>query len=48
MKGGIDSLKELNDYDPESELASFEKSIEKEFRKNPPLSSKEASKGLLK
>lgn len=41
-KGGMGAIKELNYSGPESDLMPYASSIEKEFEKHPPLSSKEA------
>ncbi len=43
QQGGIEALKELHYCGHESELMNYSDSIEKEFRKKPPLSSKEAA-----
>lgn len=42
QEGGIDKLKEVNFYRPESELAAHRSSIEAYFREHPPASIKEA------
>ncbi len=41
-KGGIEKLKELNFYQPESELQQHNETIEAYFRKTPPATIKEA------
>ena len=41
-EGGIEKLKEVNFYQPQSELENHRDSIEKYFQKNPPASVKEA------
>ena len=41
--GGIEALKEINFYRPESELAQHQETIENEFRTNPPMTIKEAA-----
>ena len=42
-EGGIEKLKELNFYKPQSELVQYTSSIEKYFKDNPPASIKEAA-----
>jgi transposase len=42
LKGGIEALKELNFYKPQSELCEHTKTIEAYFREHPPASVKEA------
>lgn len=42
QEGGIDKLKEINFYQPQSELENHRDTIEKYFEKNPPASVKEA------
>ena len=42
-QGGIEKLKELNFYKPQSELVQYTSSIEKYFKDNPPASIKEAA-----
>jgi len=41
--GGIEALKVINFYRPESELAQHQETIENEFRINPPMTIKEAT-----
>ena len=41
--GGIEALKVINFYQPESELAKHKRTIEDEFRTNPPATVKEAA-----
>ena len=41
--GGIEALKVINFYQPESELAKHQGTIEDEFRSNPPATVKEAA-----
>lgn len=40
--GGIESLKVINFYKPESLLVEYQSTLEEEFRKNPPATVKEA------
>lgn len=47
ISGGLDALKQLDYFGPESELITFSGSIEKEFKKHPPLSSKEAGNRIF-
>jgi len=42
LKGGIEALKELKFYKPQSELCEHKKTIEAYFREHPPASVKEA------
>jgi transposase len=42
LKGGIEALKELKFYKPQSELCQHTKTIEAYFREHPPASVKEA------
>ena len=42
QEGGIDKLKELNFYQPESALAAYTSTLEAYFREHPPASIKEA------
>ena len=42
-RGGIEALKVINFYQPESELAKHQGTIEDEFRANPPATIKEAT-----
>ena len=42
MNGGIEKLKEINFYQPKSELENHSKTIEKYLRNNPPSTIKEA------
>jgi transposase len=42
LEGGIEKLKEINFYQPKSQLENYQDSIEKYFQKNPPMSWKEA------
>lgn len=42
QQGGVEKLKELNYYRPESELTAHVSSLEAYFRENPPASIKEA------
>ena len=41
--GGIDKLKEINFYQPKSELTQYQQSLEEYFRQNPVASINEAS-----
>jgi len=41
--GGIEKLKEINFYRPQSKLAEHKQTIEQYFKENPPASSAEAS-----
>jgi transposase len=41
--GGIEALKVINFYQPTSELAKHQRTIEEEFRTNPPATVKEAA-----
>jgi len=41
--GGIDALKVINFYQPQSELTKHQGTIEEEFRANPPATVKEAA-----
>ena len=45
-EGGIEKLKEINFYRPESELLEYKETLEKYFEKNPPMSIKEAAKKI--
>jgi transposase len=42
-EGGIDKLKELNFYKPQSELSQYSSTLESYFKENPPASIKEAA-----
>ena len=43
QEGGIEALKAINFYRPESDLATHKGTIEEEFRNNPPATIKEAA-----
>ena len=43
---GIEKLKEINFYRPESELLEYKETLEKYFEKNPPMNIKEAAKRI--
>jgi transposase len=42
QKGGIEELKKVNFYRPQSEMVAYKGTLEEEFRKHPPASIKEA------
>ena len=42
QKGGLEELKKINFYQPNSELDNYQDTLEKYFRENPPMSFKEA------
>ena len=46
--GGIEKLKELNFYRPESKLRDHKQTIEDYFREHPPATIKEAMSGIEK
>jgi transposase len=43
LEGGIEKLKQINFYQPKSELDNYQDSLEKYFQENPPMSFKEAA-----
>jgi transposase len=42
-EGGIEKLKEVNFYQPQSDLVAHQNTLEEHFRKNPPATIKEAA-----